>query len=61
MLTGILVVFLWLPWQGVAWRPAWLSPNWQETVFVTAKLGVLFLVAKVGWALALGVGRKRTG
>jgi hypothetical protein len=59
MLTGILLVFLWLPWQGVTWRPAWLSPNWQETVFVTAKLGVLFLVANVGWALALGLGRQR--
>jgi len=61
MLTGILVVFLWLPWQGVAWRPAWLSPNWQETVFVTAKLGVLFLVANVGWALVLGLERERSG
>jgi hypothetical protein len=59
-LTGLLVVFLWLPWQGVAWRPMWLLPNWQETLFVAVKLGVLFLAANVGWAMVLGLGARRT-
>jgi hypothetical protein len=60
-LSAIGLVFLWLPWQAVSWRPAWLAPNWQEAVFVAAKLGVLFLVANVGWALALGLdGRNPT-
>jgi hypothetical protein len=54
-LTAILLVFLWLPWQGVNWRPSWLAPNWQETTFVVVKLGALFLVANVGWALVLGL------
>jgi hypothetical protein len=57
-ITGILLLFLWLPWRGVGWRPSWLSPNWQETAFVVVKLGALFLVANVGWALVLGTTKK---
>ena len=56
-LAGILVVFFWLPWQAVDWRPSFLAPNWQETTFVVLKLGVLYLLVNVGWALILGVGR----
>jgi len=55
-LAGILVVFYWLPMRAVNWRPAWLAPNWQETTFVALKLGVLYLLANLGWALILGVG-----
>lgn len=58
-LAGILVVFFWLPWRGVDWRPRWLAPNWQETTFVALKLGVLYLWASLGAALVLGVGRFR--
>jgi hypothetical protein len=57
IVTGILLIFLWLPWKGADWRPGWLEPNWQETVFVVAKLGVLFVVANIGWALFLGAAR----
>jgi hypothetical protein len=63
-LAGILIVFFWLPWRAVNWRPAWLAPNWQETTFVALKLGILYLLANLGWALVLGVGRsseKRPG
>ena len=61
-LAGILVVFFWLPWRAVNWRPTWLAPNWQETTFVVLKLGVLYLLANLGWALVLGVGSNyRTG
>jgi hypothetical protein len=56
MLAGILVVFFWLPWRVAAWRPAWLAPNWQETTFVVLKLGILYVLANLGWALILGVG-----
>jgi hypothetical protein len=55
-LAGILVVFFWLPWLAVAWRPAWLAPNWQETTFVVLKLGTLYVLANIGCALLLGVG-----
>jgi hypothetical protein len=53
LLMGILLLFLWLPWRAVDWRLAGLSPNWQETTFVAVKLGVLYLLGNVGWALAL--------
>jgi hypothetical protein len=56
-LAGILVVFVWLPLRTVNWRPAWLAPNWQETTFVVLKLGILYLLANLGWALVLGAGR----
>jgi hypothetical protein len=61
-LAGILVVFFWLPWLAVDWRPAWLAPNWQETTFVVMKLGILYVLANIGSALILGVGTDyRTG
>ncbi len=59
LLAAVLFVFVWLPWQGVDWRPSWLKPNWQETVFATAKLGLIYLLANLGWAQALGVAARR--
>jgi hypothetical protein len=56
VLAGILVVFFWMPWQAVNWRPAWLAPNWQETMFIATKLGGIYLLANIGCALMLGVG-----
>jgi hypothetical protein len=56
VLAAILVVFFWLPWRGVNSRPAWLAPNWQETAFVATKLGGIYLLANIGWALIIGVG-----
>jgi hypothetical protein len=48
-----ILVFVWLPWQGVYWRPRSLPPTWLEPAFVTAKLLVIYVLANVGWALAL--------
>ncbi len=59
VLGGILLVFVWLPWRSVNWRPAWLAPNWQESTFVVLKLGSLYLLANLGWALVLGSGARR--
>jgi len=55
--TVLLLAFAWLPWRGVGWRPTWLSPNWQELVFVGLKLGALYAVANLGWSLILGTSR----
>ena len=52
-LAALLVLFAWLPWQAVYWRPSWVAPSWPEVAFVAAKLGVLYLLANVGWTLAL--------
>jgi hypothetical protein len=51
----VLYGFLWLPWRAVYWRPAWIGTNWQEPLFVAVKLGVLYLVANLGWAAMLYV------
>lgn len=59
LVAAALFVFVWLPWQGVNWHPSWLRPNWQEAAFVTAKLGGIYLLANIGWALALGVAARR--
>ncbi|HEY3380904.1 MAG TPA: hypothetical protein VGK32_04005 [Vicinamibacterales bacterium] len=49
-----MTVFVWLPWQAAYWRPAWLAPDWQEPGFAAVKLGMIYLVANLGWALVLG-------
>jgi hypothetical protein len=54
VVAGLMWLFVWLPWQGVYWRPKAVAPNWQELVFVSLKLGVIYLLANVGWALVLG-------
>jgi hypothetical protein len=52
-LAVLLLLLFWLPWRAVYWKPGWLNPNWQEVVFVALKLGLLYIVAHVGWALGL--------
>ncbi len=59
LVAAALFVFVWLPWQGVNWHPSWLKPNWQETAFVTVKIGAIYLFANIGWALSLGVAARR--
>jgi hypothetical protein len=57
-----MLVGLWLPWQGVYWRPASLPNAWQQPAFAALKLCVLFVVANTAWAailLAASSGRVR--
>jgi hypothetical protein len=54
------VVFVWLPWQAVYWRPAGLAAS-AEPAFVAAKLAAVALVASLGWALILGAGARGAG
>ena len=48
-----MLVFIWLPWQEIYWRPKALPPTWLEPVFVSAKLVLVYLLANLGWALVL--------
>jgi hypothetical protein len=50
---------LWLPWQAVYWRPAWLPPNWMQPAFAAVKLLVLFGVAQLAWAAVLRVAARQ--
>ena len=56
-ITAALMVFLWLPWRVVGWRPSWLHANWQELSFVSLKLGILYVLANAGWTLIVRIGR----
>ncbi len=44
---------IWLPGQGVYWRPAWIRSSSMELAFIGVKLTVLGLIAHLGWALIL--------
>lgn len=54
-----LLVFIWLPWQAVNWRPAFVAGTWAEPVAVAVKLAGLYLVGNLGWALALAPAARR--
>jgi hypothetical protein len=54
----VMVALVWLPLEEVFWRPAAL-PTAVETVFVGAKLALLYLLINVGWALVLRTGARR--
>ncbi len=53
LVAAWMFVFVWLPWHGVYWRPKRLPATWLEPAFVMAKLGLIYVLANVGWALAL--------
>jgi hypothetical protein len=54
ILVGLaLLLFVWLPWQAVDWRPSLIPVTWIELLFVGVKLAVIYLVLNLGWALAL--------
>jgi hypothetical protein len=49
----LLLACFFLPWQLMAWRPRVLPPTSMEIVFVAIKLGLIAIVAHIGWALML--------
>jgi hypothetical protein len=54
------ILFVALPWQVVYWRPRSVSATRAELAFVIAKLGVIYLLALVGWALMLFAAARAT-
>jgi hypothetical protein len=55
------VVFVALPWRAAHWRPEGLPPDWTEVAFVAVKLGAIYLLAHIGWALMLFVAGRTAG
>jgi hypothetical protein len=53
IIAAVLFAGVWLPWQAAYWRPASLPPTWVQPAFAAAKLGVLFLVGNLAWAVVL--------
>jgi len=60
IITAVLFVGVWLPWQAVSWRPASLPPTWVQPAFATVKLGVLYLVGNLAWAVVLRTAARQT-
>lgn len=56
-LTSTLLLFFYLPWRVVNWRPSSLAANWQELGFVAVKLGLIYVIANVGWSFVLRIGK----
>lgn len=59
-ITAWLTLFVVLPWRMAWWRPLAVPPTWIEPAFVGLKLGGLYLLANVGWALILRSARSRS-
>jgi hypothetical protein len=53
IIAAVLFVGVWLPWQAVYWRPASLPPTWVQPAFAAVKLGVIYLVGNLAWAVVL--------
>ncbi|MBI2835637.1 MAG: hypothetical protein HYX76_14550 [Acidobacteria bacterium] len=50
-LTWLLLLVM--PLKALAWRPKAIPPNAIEFLFVVTKLGLIFLIVNLGWALVL--------
>jgi hypothetical protein len=48
--VGLLV---WLPWRYVYWRPRALPASSLEVVFGALKIGLIYLMSQIAWALTL--------
>lgn len=55
VLTTLVAVALlvWLPWRWVYWRPRGLPASTVEVIFTAVKLGVVYLLSQVAWAVTL--------
>jgi len=60
LVGAAMTLLVFLPLQAAAWRPEALPPNAIEIVFAAVKLGAIFLVANIGWALVLWTGARQT-
>lgn len=52
-------LLVWLPWRFVYWRPRGLPASGVETAFTAAKLGLIYLLSQIAWALALATAARR--
>jgi hypothetical protein len=50
--AAAIVVLVWLPWRVAYWRPP-MSPTFVQPLFAAVKLGLIALIAHIGWALVL--------
>jgi hypothetical protein len=53
------IVLVWLPWRVVYWRPRGLPASSLEMGFTVVKLGLIYLLSQVAWAIALATAARR--
>lgn len=54
LVTGLGVALLvWMPWRYVYWRPRGLPASSAELVFAAMKIGAIYLLSQLAWALTL--------
>lgn len=60
VVTALVVVLLvWLPWRYVYWRPRALPASSIEVAFAALKIGGIYLLSQVAWALTLWTAASR--
>ncbi len=55
-----MVLFVFLPLGAVYWHPQTIPANAVEILFVAVKLGTIYLLAQIGWALVLWAAARET-
>jgi hypothetical protein len=58
VIAATLLALAWLPWQAAYWRPKALPATWVELAFAAVKLGAIYLLANIGWAIVLREGAR---
>ena len=53
------VVGVWLPWRWIYWRPRGLPASTVEVVFAGMKIGLVYLLSQLAWALVLRTAASR--
>jgi hypothetical protein len=60
LITALAVVLLvWLPWRYVYWRPRTLPASSLELTFAALKIGLIYLLSQIAWALTLSTAATR--
>jgi hypothetical protein len=53
IVSAVLFVGVWAPWQAAYWRPASLPPTWVQPAFAAVKLFAIYIVGNLAWAVVL--------
>ncbi len=60
LVAAAMILFVFLPLGAVYWHPPTIPANAVELLFVAVKLGTIYLLAQIGWALVLWAGARET-
>lgn len=58
LIAASMILFVFLPLGAVYWHPQTIPANGIEILFVAVKLGTIYALAQIGWALVLWAGAR---